>query len=77
MGNPNFWRSRTDFMEMPSWTSLCSTDPMYETLSRNLDFKQINNEKPARGEEHPHHRIGAGQGRRRSRLLAARCAQCL
>ena len=48
MGNPNFWRSRTDFIEMPSWTSLCSTDPMYETLSRNLDFKQLNNEKHIR-----------------------------
>lgn len=47
-GNPNFWRSRTDFIEMLSWTSLCSTDPMYETLSKNLDFKQINNDKHIR-----------------------------
>jgi NTE family protein len=42
-GNPNFWRSRTDYLDMASWTSLCNTDPMYETLSKNLDFAQINN----------------------------------
>lgn len=42
MGNPNFWRSRTDVLQMASWDSLCSTAPMYETLSSHLDFKQIN-----------------------------------
>lgn len=42
MGNPNFWRSRTDVLQMASWDSLCSTDPMYQTLSANLDFAQIN-----------------------------------
>jgi predicted acylesterase/phospholipase RssA len=42
LGNPNFWRSRTDILNMPSWTSLCSTDPMYRTLQANLDFEQIN-----------------------------------
>lgn len=47
-GNPNFWRSRTDFIEMLNWTSLCSTDPLYETLSKNLDFQQINNDKHIR-----------------------------
>jgi predicted acylesterase/phospholipase RssA len=44
LGNPNFWRSRTDYLDMPSWTSLCSTDPMYATLRQHLDFDQINNE---------------------------------
>lgn len=48
MGNPNFWRSRTDFLDIMGWTSLCSTDPMYDTLSRRLDFAQINNEKHMR-----------------------------
>lgn len=48
LGNPNFWRSRTDYLAMPSWTSLCSTAPMYETLSKNLDFAQINNAKHIR-----------------------------
>lgn len=48
LGNPNFWRSRTDVINMMSWTSLCNTDPMFETLSRRLDFAQINNEKHIR-----------------------------
>lgn len=48
LGNPNFWRSRTDYLDMPSWTSLCSTAPMYDTLSRTLDFAQINNAKHIR-----------------------------
>jgi predicted acylesterase/phospholipase RssA len=48
LGNPNFWQSRTDYLEMPSWTSLCTTAPMYETLSKNLDFAQINNPKHIR-----------------------------
>jgi NTE family protein len=48
LGNPNFWRSRTDFLQMPSWTSLCSTDPMYATLGRYLDFDQINDENHIR-----------------------------
>jgi predicted acylesterase/phospholipase RssA len=42
LGNPNFWRSRTDVLNMPSWTSLCSTEPMYRTLGRTLDFEQMN-----------------------------------
>jgi predicted acylesterase/phospholipase RssA len=42
LGNPNFWQSRTDVINMPSWTSLCSTDPMYRTLQSRLDFEQIN-----------------------------------
>jgi len=48
LGNPNFWRSRTDFLQMASWDSLCSTDPMYETLRTHLDFAQINNSKHMR-----------------------------
>ena len=43
LGNPNFWRSRTDYLQMPGWTSLCDTSPMYATLARYLDFDQINN----------------------------------
>jgi predicted acylesterase/phospholipase RssA len=48
LGNPNFWRSRTDYLAMSSWTSLCSPAPMYETLSKNIDFTQINNAKHMR-----------------------------
>lgn len=43
MGNPNFWRSRLDVLQIASWDSLCSTDPMFQTLSANIDFAQINN----------------------------------
>lgn len=43
LGNPNFWRSRTDYLQMPSWNSLCDTTPMVETLARHLDFDQLNN----------------------------------
>ena len=41
-GNPNFWQSRTNCLEMASWTSLCDTTPMYATLAQNIDFDQIN-----------------------------------
>ncbi|MES2317761.1 MAG: patatin-like phospholipase family protein [Pseudomonadota bacterium] len=43
LGNPNFWRSRTDYFDMARWTSLCDTTPMYSTLNRQCDFQQINN----------------------------------
>ena len=42
LGNPNFWRSRSDYLDMPRWTSLCDTSPMVATLNRHCDFKQIN-----------------------------------
>jgi predicted acylesterase/phospholipase RssA len=48
LGNPNFWKSRTDYIDMPSWTSLCTTAPMYDTLKKYLDFGQINNSKHMR-----------------------------
>lgn len=41
-GNPNFWRSRTDYLQMGSWDSLCNTTPMVETLLSTLDFDQMN-----------------------------------
>jgi predicted acylesterase/phospholipase RssA len=43
LGNPNFWRSRTDYLQMMSWNSLCDTSPMYATLEKRLDFDQMNN----------------------------------
>lgn len=43
LGNPNFWRSRSDYFDMPRWTSLCDTTPMAETLAKYCDFAQINN----------------------------------
>jgi predicted acylesterase/phospholipase RssA len=48
LGNPNFWQSRTDYLNLPSWTSLCTTAPMYQTLARQLDFEQLNNPKHIR-----------------------------
>ncbi|WP_332847968.1 patatin-like phospholipase family protein [Massilia sp. S19_KUP03_FR1] len=42
LGNPNFWRSRTDYLQMASWDSLCSTAPMVDTLLSSLDFSQLN-----------------------------------
>ncbi|MEC5163197.1 MULTISPECIES: patatin-like phospholipase family protein [unclassified Janthinobacterium] len=41
-GNPNFYKPRTDYFDMLSWTSLCSTLPMYTTLNKHCDFEQIN-----------------------------------
>jgi NTE family protein len=48
LGNPNFWRSRTDYLQMMSWDSLCSTEPMYATLRSELDFAQINDSRHMR-----------------------------
>jgi len=48
LGNPNFWRSRTDYLQLATWDSLCSTEPMYQTLRDNLDFAQINNSQHMR-----------------------------
>ncbi len=43
LGNPNFWRSRSDYYDMLRWTSWCDTSPMHATLNRHCDFGQINN----------------------------------
>jgi NTE family protein len=48
LGNPNFWRSRTDYLDMARWTSLCDTTPMYATLNRHCDFEQINDPRHMR-----------------------------
>jgi len=50
LGNPPFWRARTDYLDMASWTSYCDTSPMRATLASHVDFRQLND---------PHHvRIG-------------------
>ena len=41
LGNPKFWRSRTDYGDMMQWTSLCDTAPMLATLGQLCDFDQI------------------------------------
>ncbi|MFP5393106.1 MAG: patatin-like phospholipase family protein [Gammaproteobacteria bacterium] len=43
LGNPNFWTSRTDYLNVMGWNSLCNTTPMLGTLARHLDFEQLNN----------------------------------
>jgi NTE family protein len=42
-GTPNFYKLRTDVLNMQHWTSLCDVAPMRETLARICDFDQINN----------------------------------
>jgi NTE family protein len=42
-GTRNFYKLRTDILNMASWTSLCDVAPMRETLKRICDFDQINN----------------------------------
>ena len=42
LGNPNFWVSRTDYLNLPNWNSLCITTPMRATLATHLDFDQLN-----------------------------------
>jgi len=48
LGNPNFWRSRTDYLQLASWDSLCSTEPMFQTLRSQLDFTQLNDSRHMR-----------------------------
>jgi NTE family protein len=43
LGNPQFWRSRTDYLNMARWDSFCDTSPMLATLASHCDFDQINN----------------------------------
>ncbi len=43
LGNPQFWRSRTDYLNMSNWDSLCDTTPMLATLASHVDFEQLNN----------------------------------
>ncbi|MES3023332.1 MAG: patatin-like phospholipase family protein [Pseudomonadota bacterium] len=48
LGNPNFWRSRSDYLDMARWTSLCDTSPMLATLNRHCDFAQLNDQRHMR-----------------------------
>jgi len=41
-GNPGFWRSRTDFFSLHTWTSLCDVTPMHKTLNEVVNFEAIN-----------------------------------
>jgi NTE family protein len=43
LGNPNFWRSRTDYLNLLNWTSFCETTPMRTTLEAHCDFDRIRN----------------------------------
>lgn len=43
LGNPNFWRSRTDYLDLARWTSFCDTTPLLTTLNQYLDFDQLRN----------------------------------
>jgi predicted acylesterase/phospholipase RssA len=48
LGNPNFWHSRTDYLNVANWTSYCTTAPMLGTLARHLDFDQLNDPRHIR-----------------------------
>jgi NTE family protein len=41
-GNPHFWRSRSDYLAFPEWTSYCDVSPMHQTLSTICDFARLN-----------------------------------
>jgi len=41
-GNPRFYQLRTDYLNMPGWTSMCDVTPMRKTLKEVCDFNQIN-----------------------------------
>ena len=43
LGNPNFWRSRTDYLNIAHWDSYCDTKPILATLNKYCDFAQMNN----------------------------------
>ncbi len=42
LGNPNFYTPRMDVFNLPTWTNLYDTSPMYATLNTICDFRQIN-----------------------------------
>jgi NTE family protein len=48
LGNPNFWRSRIDYWNLPNWNSYCDTSPMLSTLAQHLDFNQLNDPRHIR-----------------------------
>jgi NTE family protein len=43
LGNPNFYRLRTDWWDYVGWTSLCDTRPIHNTLQQVVDWNRLNN----------------------------------
>jgi NTE family protein len=48
LGNPNFYRLRTDWWNCNEWTSLCDTRPIYKTLQQVVDWERLNDTKTIR-----------------------------
>jgi NTE family protein len=48
LGNPNFYKLRTDFWSLLSWTALCDIAPMRKTMEDICDFSQINDSRHMR-----------------------------
>jgi NTE family protein len=48
LGNPNFYRLRTDWWKYNEWTSFCDTRPIYETLRQVVDWDRLNDTKTIR-----------------------------
>lgn len=42
LGNPNFYRIRTDWWDYVGWTSFCDTRPIHKTLQRVVDWDRLN-----------------------------------
>lgn len=48
LGNPNFYKNRTDWWNHKEWTSLCDTRPIHETLRAVVDWDRLNDTKNMR-----------------------------
>jgi len=42
LGNPNFYRLRTDWWDYVGWTSFCDTRPIHKTLQQVVDWDRLN-----------------------------------
>jgi predicted acylesterase/phospholipase RssA len=41
-GNRNFYRPRTDYLNLPRWTSYYDTAPLRSVLTKHVDFSRLN-----------------------------------
>ena len=48
LGNPNFYKNRSDWWNHKEWTSLCDTRPIHETLQQVVDWDRLNDPKNMR-----------------------------
>jgi NTE family protein len=48
LGNPSFYRLRTDWWGYSGWTSFCDTRPIQKTLQQVVDWERLNDTKTIR-----------------------------